>query len=152
MATALLKMTLTPSALAPMPGAGLKARVLKAFAANAGAMIVASVRNQLGQDALYTLSPDYAARKPSLAGFRRQAGKSSDQPIILTGDIWDHIIWTATGDGLTVQVSDSAGMDDGFDVAEHWEEITEYLEKGLADVEGDLPDLLLDIIVAEMAL
>lgn len=149
---ATLRMKLTLPTIPTMPTAGMVERIRQAFARNAGAMIVAAIRSHLGTDALYQLTPAYAARKPSLKGFRRQSGKSSDQPIILTGDIFDHVVWEARGDGLIVHVADSAGMDAVFDVAEHFEQITQYLEKGLDEVEADLPDLLCDIIVAEMLL
>jgi hypothetical protein len=147
-----LKFTVNLPTVPTMPTAGMTARIMSAFARNAGAMIVASVRNQLGSSSLYQLKPDYAARKPMLKGYRRQAGKSTDQPIILTGDIFDHVVWEATGDGLIVHVAESAGMDDRFDVSEHWEQITDYLGKGFDEVEADLPDVLLDIIFGEMLL
>jgi len=135
-------------------GPSIVARVRARFMQEAGALIVDSVRSILGQSSIYSLSPEYAARKPRMKGFRRVAGKSADQPLILSGQgIYDNIDVAADGDGFIVHVDDKAGTSpEGFDYAQHFEDITDYLGKGLDLVESRLADLMSDIIVDEMGL
>jgi len=135
-------------------GPSIVARVRARFMQEAGALIVDSVRSILGQSSIYSLSPEYAARKPHMKGFRRVAGKSADQPLILSGQgIYDNIDVVADGDGFIVHVDDKAGTSpEGFDYAQHFEDITDYLGKGLDLVEDKLADLMGDIIVQEMGL
>lgn len=122
----------------------------------AGALIVDSVRSILGQSAIYSLSPEYSKRKPRMAGFRRASGKSADQPLILSGSgIYDNLDVIAQGglDGFIVMVSDNGGESpDGFDYAQYFEDLTDYLGKGLDLVEGSLADLMATIIADEMGL
>jgi len=144
-------------------GPSIVARVRARFMQEAGALIVDSVRSILGQSSIYSLSPEYAARKPRMKGFRRVAGKSADQPLILSGQgIYDNIDVVADGDGFIVHVDDRVGESpDGFDYAEYWESGegsksgftgVDYLGKGLDLVEDKLADLMGDIIVQEMGL
>jgi len=135
-------------------GPSIVSRVRARFMQEAGALIVDSVRSILGQSSIYSLSPEYAARKPRMKGFRRVAGKAADQPLILSGaGIYDNIDVVADGDGFIVHVDDKAGTSpEGFDYAQHFEDITDYLGKGLDLVEDKLADLMGDIIVQEMGL
>jgi len=135
-------------------GPSIVARVRARFMQEAGGLIVDSVRSILGQSSIYSLSPQYSARKPRLAGFRRVPSKSADQPLILSGaGIYDNIDVVPDGDGFIVHVDDKAGESpDGFDYAQHWEDVTDYLGKGLDLVEDKLADLMGDIIVDEMGL
>lgn len=150
-----LKLKITPPTVPKVPGgAGLTNRILARFQREASDLIITAIRSHLGQDSLYQLSPGYAERKPKLPQFRRVAGKSSTQPLILGGEgIYDALVVVPYSDGFAVQVDSSKGISpEGFDYAEWFEEITSYLELGLADVEDQLPDLLETIIFDEMQL
>lgn len=146
-----LRLKLTPDTV-PASGAGLTANIRNAFALRAGMLIVDSIKNVLGHDALYKLSAPYEKRKPSLPKFRRYSGKSSGQPIILSGDLYEGLNYRLTGNTLIIDVDPSHGMDGGFDVAEHWEQVTHYLELGYDAVEHLLPDILEDVVFTEMNL
>lgn len=123
------------------------------FQSEAGTLVLDAIRNHLGTDSIYQLSPGYAARKPLLPEFRRFPGKSKDQPLILSGEMYHALTVIPDGDGFRVQLEDGQAVSGrGFDYGEWWEEITSFLELGLADVEDHLPEMLADIIVDEMAL
>ena len=122
------------------------------FYAEAGKLIVKKIQYVLGQAGLYDLDPSYARIKPTLPGYRRVPGKAADQPLIKTAAMYDALSWRIEGDSVVVEVDDSKAHDPktGFDYAEHWEEVTQYLEKGFALAEPLLPALLEKIIVKEM--
>jgi hypothetical protein len=147
-----LKLKLTLPGVPVVAGAGLTQRIRERFQTEAGTLVLDAVRHILGQNYLYHLSPEYARRKPTLKKFRRFPGKSSDQPLILSGEMFNALTVVPDGNGFRVEVQEGEAMSGGFDYAEHWEEVTQFLEKGLDMVEGSLDGLLLDIIFQEMAL
>jgi len=147
-----LKLKLTLPTLQAVPGSGLTQRIRERFQSEAGTYLLDAIRHNLGQDYLYRLTPEYAARKQSLKELRRFPGKSPDQPLILSGEMYNALTVIPDGNGFVVQVEDGQATDGGFDYAEHWEEIAHFLEKGLDMVEGHLDEMLCDIIVQEMTL
>lgn len=146
------QMKVTLPTLPTLPTAGMVERIRSRFAQEAGQIIIAAVRKHLGTNSVYDLSPDYAAVKPKLKKFRRFPGKSANQELILSGEMYNSLVWSLIGNTLSVQVEDGKATDDGYDYAELWEEVTNYLEIGFMDVEDTLDDHLLDIIFQEMAL
>lgn len=137
----------------PAASGSVIGRIRKRFMYEAGGIILDAIRSLLGTNTLYTLSRDYAARKQRSGKLRRIAGKSADQPLILTATMFDNLTVIPDGDGFIVMVQDGQAVSDkGFDYAEHWEEITDYLGKGLDLVENKLDELMADIIVDEMLL
>jgi hypothetical protein len=148
-----IKLSVQVSALPIALGTGVVKRVRERFQAEAGTLILDAIRAHLGSSSLYTLSPEYSKAKPKSKKFRRFPGKASDQPIILSGQgIYNALTVIPAGDGFVVQVEDSEGMNKGFDYAEKMEQLTQYLELGLADVENDLDEVLAGIIEQEMLL
>lgn len=135
-----------------LPTAGMVERIRSRFALEAGQLIINAVRKHLGTNSVYDLSPEYARVKPKSKKFRRFPGKSTNQELILSGEMYNSLVWSMQGSTLSVQVEDGKATDGGYDYAELWEEVTNYLEIGFMDVESDLPDHLLDIIFQEMAL
>jgi hypothetical protein len=128
-------------------------RILPRFQKEAGELIVQSVRDELGSPEIYSLSEPYRDQKPRRKGFQRVAGKAPDQPLIFSGAMFEAISAHAEGEMLIVQVADGEALaKDGDDYAEQWEEVTHFLEKGFAKVEGLLAELLMTIIVEEMLL
>lgn len=95
-----------------------------------GPLLVEGVRGVLGTDELYRLSPEYAKIKPGLPGYRRQAGKDPDQPLILTGDLYDSVESVPIAGGVRVQVAAGAAMSDK-DYAAYWEGEVDYLGRGI---------------------
>lgn len=68
-------------------GTGLTARILTGFQAEAGKRLVEAVRSQLGTDDIYQLSANYAKEKPKRKGYKRQSGKSDEQPLIFRRNV-----------------------------------------------------------------
>lgn len=127
-------------------------RILRRFAADAKSLIVSAVQSTLGHASLYTLTPDYSRRKPKSKDFVRFAGKDPDQPLILSGQMYYSVDVVMSGDNLVLQLTPNATQKRGFDYGAFWEQQTQFLEKGLAIVEDQLAQLLLNIIVSEMGL
>lgn len=138
----------------PVASGNVVGRIRTRFQHEAGTLILDAIRSLLGMSSIYTLSAEYSRKKQKLSKFRRVGGKASDQPLILSAaGIYDALTIIPEGDGFIVQVDDSKGTSDkGFDFAEHWEEITDYLGKGLDLVEDQLDELLASIIEDEMML
>lgn len=147
-----IRLTLTLPIIPAMPTAGLTEKIRQEFMHEAGTLILDAIRLYLGEDQIYQLSPEYAKRKPTLKKFRRFPGKSADQPLILSGELYNSLTVIPDGDGFIVEVQEGKAMNGSFDYAEHFEEITLYLEQGLALVEDDLPELLIGIIFQNMNL
>lgn len=128
--------------------------VMPRFQKEAGLLVLEAVRSLIGTNTIFTLSPEYARRKPRMRGFRRIPGKDSDQPLIFSGaGIFFALGATYKGNEITISVYPGAGFSShGFDYAEFHQEQTDYLGKGLALVEDQLDKILLDIIVDEMGL
>lgn len=148
----MIQLKITPPAIPFNLGTSIVARVRARFMQEAGTLLLDAIRAHLGQDSIYTLSPEYAQRKPKLAKFRRMPGKSSTQPLILSAEMFNALTVIPDGDGFRVQLEDGQAIDNGFDYGEFWQEIVDYLGLGLADVEAQLPEVLGDIIVQEMGL
>lgn len=126
-------------------------KILKRFSAEAGPVIVDAIKSLLGTDALYQLQPNYAANKPKLPQYRAQAGKPADQPLILTGEMFNALDFHLDGDTILVGVTDGKAIaEDGDDYAEKWEQTTEFLEKGFALVEAKVGEILTTICCEEM--
>ena len=156
-----LKLKLTLPTVPAMPGAGLTKRIRDRFRNEAGQLIVNAIRDAiLGFDATLDISDEWGqekrtARNKRGLGFKFVAGKDWKQPLIWTGEgIYDNleIIPQGGADGFIVMVSDRAGVDEGFDYAQYWEDATDYLGKGFDLVESQLDQLMLDIVFQEMAL
>lgn len=127
--------------------------ILKAFARQDGQKTVDAIKAHLGEDAIWPLSPLYALSKLRNPRFKRYPSKSTFQPLILSGSMYEGIQYTATGDGFTTSVAPGAGVDDqGGDYAEMWEQRVQYLELGLNDVEDQYETDLLDIIFTQLNL
>ena len=107
----------------PLGGGGLAVdQAVSAFLRDAGTAMVREVRSVLGTAEIYTLSERYSAQK--VAGrtrpkMRRVAGKASDQPLILTGEMYRGVKATVEGRQVVVQVEDGVAMHGGFDIAEY---------------------------------
>lgn len=138
-------------------------RAFSVFQRFAGLEIVQAIQAILGTDEVgITLSPEYAAIKPNLPGFKRYPGKSSEQPLILTGDLHDHIVATNETNGVRVQVEDGHGIaEDGFDYAEYFQSGEgsthgfaglDYLGRGFDRVEDNFEERLLDVAFAALEL
>jgi hypothetical protein len=122
--------------------------VLARFQEEAGKLIVGAVREILGTDEIYSLNPVYAASKPKRKGYRPTAGKPVDQPLIFTGEMYDAVHFRIEGAVLIIEVDESrASAADGFDYAEKWEQMTQFLEKGFEKVEPMLPALMEKILI-----
>jgi|SRR5579871_523664 len=127
-------------------------RILARFGEEAGKLIVAKVQEVLGEDSLYTLSEKYQVLKPKRKGFQRIPNKDPDQPLIFTGEgIYNALTYFMDGANIVVTLDAQKGVTDkGYDYAEVWEEATQFLEKGFALAEPELPELLTLIITEEM--
>jgi hypothetical protein len=148
----MIAITIQLPALAHQDG-GLWERVLPRFQKEAGALVVAALREHLGTDDLYQLEPTYAKSKARRRGYTHVEGKPEDQPLIFSGSLFSGVTATINGSLLEIGVEDGHGISDkGFDYAQEWESKLEYLEEGLKDVEDQLPELLETIIVEEMLL
>ena len=90
----------------------LYGRVIKRFQVVAGELVVNAVKDVLGKDDLYTLSEEYAKRKPRIKGFKRVAGKDPDQPLILSGDMFENVVASFDGDTMCIQLSEGHGVDE----------------------------------------
>lgn len=151
----MLKITMTLPTLVHQNGALWK-RVLPRFQREAGELIVEAIRKQLGQDSTYQLTEVYSERK--VAGktkprMKRYAGMSADEPLVLSGAMYDGVSAEIEGNTLVVSVRDGAGVSkSGFDYAQEWESEVGFLEAGFREVEDQLPELLESIIVEEMML
>lgn len=129
-------------------------RVLPRFQKEAGKLLVDKVRDLLGHDDLYTLTPAYAERKRRNPRLRRVAGKDPDQPLILTREgIYDAVEMRIDGQTVVISVNEAKGLSErGYDYAELWQARVDYLGKALDAVEDQFEDLLLDIVFDEMGL
>jgi len=131
-------------------------RAVKRFQKEAGERVVEAVQSVLGLDSIYALNQPYAQAKEAgktKPRMKHYPGKDFGQPLILTGNLYEGVTSHMEGDTLVVCVDPSHGLDPkGYDYAEELEERTQYLERGFAIVEPDLPDLLLFIIFEEMGL
>lgn len=157
----MLKMTLRTTGKPLGGGANAVENAVEAFLDKAGDTMVEAVKRGLGQADLYELSDGYRERK--LAGktkpaMRRVAGKANDQPLILSGDMYEGVVKRRDGaTGEVVEVASGAGVSEsGFDYAEYWEtgegssrgfKGVDFLGKGFDAVEGDLEEMLADEIV-----
>jgi hypothetical protein len=132
---------------------GAPERVLNRFLEEAGKLLVEAAKNLLGTDALYALSESYKLQKPRRKGYVHVPGKSADEPLIFTSNLWDGIVALVQADILVLTIDPGHGISDGgFDYGQEWEQRTEFLEKALAAVEDQLQGLLGTIIVEEMLL
>ena len=130
-------------------------RVMRRFAVEAGPAIVNHIRTIIGTDEMgLILSANYAKRKPRMPEFRRYPGKSTDQPGILSGDMYENIDWELVeGDVIRVQVDAEHGLSPGgFDYAELLESRTGFLENGFDDLLEPLSVLLLETVMLVMEL
>src|ERR1019366_3751199 len=135
------------------PKAGFCDTIEAEFYDAAGALIVEKIKSVLGTQGLYNLSKSYALMKPTLPGYRRIPGKAADQPLILTGEMYDALQVRIDSGTLIVEVDDTKAHDPktGDDYAADWQNKTAFMEKGFALAEPLLPALLEKIIVKNMA-
>jgi hypothetical protein len=151
----MLRMTVSIPPEFPGLAPGVADRVMNRFSEEAGKLVVEAIREVLGTEALdYQLSASYAIEKPKKKGFKRFPNKEWSQPLIFSGEgIFNALTSRIDGASVIVEVEASHGVSErGFDYAEKWEEATEFLEKGFADVEDQLGELMGRIIVEEMGL
>jgi hypothetical protein len=129
-------------------------QVLKRFQEEGGQLVVQKVRSLLGQDQTYRLSEPYASRK--IAGrtnpkMKRFAGMSPDEPLVLSGGMYDGVEARIVGNSIEVGIADGAGISDGgFDYAEKWEATVHFIEEGVREAEADLAELLGRIVAEQM--
>lgn len=104
--------------------------------------LVEAIKHELGSADIYTLSPRYSRLK--MEGKTRPRmnvfpGKAPDQPLILTGEMYNAVSsWREGFFTAHIGVDEYAGYGkDGFDYAQYWEQKTNYLEKGLENVDID---------------
>jgi hypothetical protein len=126
--------------------------LMEKFSKRVGDELVHDIQMLLGTDEIYTLSPEYAAEKPHMAGFVRYKG--GDQPLIFSGEMFEGVQWSRDGNVVTIGVSDESGIsDDGEDYAEKWEIKTHFLEKAYERYLGDegvlqiLEECLLEVFI-----
>lgn len=147
----MIRLKVTLPTVPTIPQAGMTDVIRQRFQNEAGTMILDAVRSLLGTSAIYTLTPEYSSRKSKMKGFRREGGKASDQPLIFSGEgIFDALTVIPNSTGFVVQVDDSQGMRGSYDYAEHFQDVTDYLGKGLDLVEDQLDELLATIIEQEL--
>ena len=126
--------------------------VIKRFTAEASPLILASIRSVLGTTEIYELSPTYAARKPTMKGFRRIAGKASTQPLIFSGDMYDALVVVPGNNNFYVEIDRSRINNHNPNYVEIWEERTQFVDKGIELVEDKLEELLMNIVFDELGL
>ncbi len=142
------------------------------FSEEAGKRVVDAIHAVLGTSAIYTLKPSYRVRKLADKRFRRKAGssgssflsgvKAEDEPLILTGAMYDAVKASKTLSGpfaglntfeIAIAVDEDSGLNPrGYDYAEEMEHRAHFLEAGLSLVEDGFSDLLLDIVAEELML
>lgn len=133
-------------------------RVQRRFVEEAGKLIAESIQYVLGNEAElgYDVSPEYALRKAKDPRLRRVVGKSANQPMILTTDIYENIEFRSENGNLVVDLKEGAGISDrGFDYAGYFDtefqgDGLRFMQKGLDRVKADLPALLNRIISEEL--
>lgn len=115
-----------------------------------GELSVEGIRRVLGTSEIYQLDEVY--REDKLAGrtvppMKRYEGKAEDQPLILSGAMYDGITSEKPlgQDVITVLVPPDVGIgDDGEDYVAKWQERTDFFEKGLDSVRAEEWDTALD--------
>lgn len=129
-------------------------RILPRFQREAGNLVVQAIQDVLGSSDIYELKPSYSAKKIAgkVARLKRISGKAADQPLILTGEMYNALQWRKVGDVLIIEIADGKAIHGDTDYAAMWDEKTQFMEQGLAAVEDQLDELLLNIIFSEMGL
>lgn len=126
------------------------------FRKDAGELIVKTIQDFLGDETAlgFSLKPGYAERKQKDKRLRRVAGKSTDQPLILSREgIYDALEVVETDRGFIVQIQEGMGVSDkGFDYAAYHLEQTGLMERVVMHVENELPYLLEFAILSEIGL
>lgn len=120
---------------------------MREFYKQAGQLAVKHVRELLGSDELgLTLSPAYAEEKPRRARFTRLPGKTADQPLILSTDMYDAVGYAVSGNGVRIGFipRDESGRFARFSGAEVfrygniWDERLQFISRG---VEHAMPEI-----------
>jgi hypothetical protein len=81
--------------------------VLQRFYQQAGGIIKYFIQQQLGHDDLYHLDPEYAKRKLENPFMYRVAGKDADQPLILSGTLYNSFTVTVSQNSVSVGIQPS---------------------------------------------
>jgi hypothetical protein len=135
--------------LGPNTGIAFEKQVLKRFSDEAGKLVEDALHDILGTEEAYVLSPEYAAQKPSIAGYQHVPGKPPDQPLILTAAMFNSIEFEVKGATTTIYFNADKIPENDFDLPAYWEKVTSFMEKAMAKIEDQLPDLMLQIIIQE---
>lgn len=154
----MIKLSTTHSNPIEIPEGSVNSRINAAkekFRKDAGDLIVHTLQEILGNESElgFALKPEYAARKQKDKRLRRVAGKSEDQPLILSREgIYDALEVVADGDGVIVQVKPGAGVDEGYDYAQRWLQETGLMDRAMMRVRDQLSALMQIAILEEVGL